>query len=205
MNPRRDDCASNLIVALTGASGISYGLQLLKHIGTARNKYEFVYVVYTENALRVARVEENVDLGNLLSLYKIDAVYSEKDIDAPIASSSNLICSDMVIIPASLNTIAKVANGVQDNLVTRTACNILRLKRKLIVVFRETPLSTIDLRNLLRLATAGATILPASPAFYPRPKSVEDMLNFIAGKVFDVLGIYHNIYPRWNSFSSGQS
>lgn len=202
MNPRRDDLDSTLVIALTGASGILYGLRLLKHIDVARRKYNYIHVIYTENASRVASVEEKIDLRSHLQTYEVDHIYSENDIDAPIASSSRLINSDMIIIPASLNTIAKIANGIQDNLVTRTACNILRLRRRLVVVLRETPLSIIDLRNLLKLATAGAIILPASPALYPRPKSVDDIIDFIVGKVLDVLNIDHDVYPRWKiSFS----
>ncbi|MEM1832446.1 MAG: UbiX family flavin prenyltransferase [Desulfurococcaceae archaeon] len=202
MNPRRDDHDSLLIVALTGASGISYGLRLLKYTNVIRRKYDLIYVVYTENATRVASVEEKIDLRNYLLSCEVDKVYSENDLDAPIASSSRLISSDMVIIPASLNTIAKIANGIQDNLVTRTACNILRLRRKLIIVPRETPLSTIDLRNLLKLSIAGAIILPASPALYPRPRTIDDIVDFIVGKVLDVLNIDHNIYLRWGTSST---
>ncbi|MEM0001268.1 MAG: UbiX family flavin prenyltransferase [Desulfurococcaceae archaeon] len=202
MNPRRDDHDSLLIVALTGASGISYGLRLLKYTNVIRRKYDLIYVVYTENATRVASVEEKIDLRNYLLSCEVDKVYSENDLDAPIASSSRLISSDMVIIPASLNTIAKIANGIQDNLVTRAACNILRLRRKLIIVPRETPLSTIDLRNLLKLSIAGAIILPASPALYPRPRTIDDIVDFIVGKVLDVLNIDHNIYLRWGTSST---
>ncbi|MEM1618243.1 MAG: UbiX family flavin prenyltransferase [Desulfurococcaceae archaeon] len=187
-----------IVVALTGASGIAYGIKLLEHRALLRRAYGEVYVVYSENAARVARFEENMDLKDYLSRLDVDAVYFSQDVDAPLASSSRLVNTDMVIIPASLNTIAKVANGIQDNLITRVACNVLRLKGKLVVVLRETPLSIIDLSNLYRIAQAGAVVLPASPALYPKPRTVDEVVDFIVGKVLDVLGVDHNLYRRWD-------
>lgn len=190
---------NSLVVALTGASGIVYGLRLLEQLPVLKKKYAEVYAVYSENAQRVALAEEGLDLAEHLLKLGVDSVYSWKDIDAPIASSSRLVNSDMVIIPASLNTIAKIANGIQDTLVTRAACNILRLRRKLIIVVRDTPLSPIDLRNLYKLAIVGAIVLPAIPAFYPRPRSVDEVINFVVGKVMDVLGLEHKLYEKWKS------
>lgn len=187
----------SVVIALTGASGIAYGIRLLEHRTLLRNVYGEIYVVYSENAAKVAKVEEDIDLKDYLSRIDVSAVYSNQDLEAPLASSSRLVGSDMVIIPASLNTIAKVANGIQDNLITRIACNILRLRGKLVVVVRDTPLSLIDLRNLCKIAQAGAIVLPASPALYPRPQTLSELLDFIVGKVFDTLGIYHDLYRRW--------
>lgn len=198
MNPRRVDYKDALIVALTGASGVKLGLWFLKYIDIIREHYSYVYVVYTKNAERVARLEEDIDLREYLSTLDINGLYSSEEIDAPLSSTSRLVKSDMVIIPASLNTIAKVANGIQDNLVTRTACNILRLRRKLIVVVRETPLSIIDIRNLYILARANTHVLPATIALYPKPTKIEDVYDFIIGKVLDVLEIPHSLYQRWS-------
>ncbi|ACL10374.1 UbiX family flavin prenyltransferase [Desulfurococcus amylolyticus] len=189
---------SSLIIALTGASGISYGLSLLKKINVFKNKYSEVYVVYTFNAVKVALYEEGIDLLEFLKgLNGVKAVYPENDFSSELASSSNLVFTDMVIVPASMNTIAKIANGIQDNLVTRTASAVLRLRNKLVLVFRETPLSSIDLFNLYRLATAGAVVMPASPGFYIKPKSIEDTIDFIVGKILDALHVEHNLYKRW--------
>lgn len=188
---------NTLIVALTGASGIVYGLRLLEHLSVLKKKYGKVYALYSENAQKVALIEEGLNLADYLASLGVDAVFSWKNLDSPIASSSRLVNSEMVIIPASLNTIAKIASGVQDTLVTRVACNILRLRKTLVLVVRDTPLSPIDLRNLYRLAIAGAIVLPAIPAFYPKPKSVTDIVDFVVGKVMDVLGVEHELYKRW--------
>ena len=197
MNPRRVDEERTLVVALTGASGIVLGLRLLRYTDLLKKYYEHIYVVYTENATRVAMLEESLDLREYLRNLNVDAVYSGENLESPIASSSRLVYSDMVIIPASLNTVAKISSGIQDNLVTRAARNILRLRGRLVIVIRETPLSTVDLWNLYKLSREGATILPAMIAMYPKPKSVDDLLEFVVGKVLDVLGIPHSLYERW--------
>jgi 4-hydroxy-3-polyprenylbenzoate decarboxylase len=197
MTPRRSD-GRKLVVGLSGASGLVYGLRLLENIRFARVLYGRVFVVYTDNAAKIARLEEGVDLvSHLRGLEGVDGVYHSNDLSSPLASSSNLVSTDMVIAPASMSTIARIAQGVQDNLLTRVAAGVLRLGNKLVVVPRETPLSTIDLRNLYLLSEAGAVVLPAMPAFYIKPKSVEDLVLFIVGKVFDALGVEHSLYPKW--------
>jgi 4-hydroxy-3-polyprenylbenzoate decarboxylase len=197
MTPRRSD-GRKLVVGLSGASGLVYGLRLLENIRFARVLYGRVFVVYTDNAAKIARLEEGVDLvSHLRGLEGVDGVYHSNDLSSPLASSSNLVSTDMVIAPASMSTIARIAQGVQDNLLTRVAAGVLRLGNKLVVVPRETPLSTIDLRNLYLLSEAGAVVLPAMPAFYIKPKSVEDLVLFIVGKVLDALGVEHSLYPKW--------
>ncbi len=179
-----------------------YGLRLLDNIRFARVLYGRVFVVYTDNAAKIARLEEGVDLvSHLRGLEGVDGIYHSNDLSSPLASSSNLVSTDMVIAPASMSTIARIAQGVQDNLLTRVAAGVLRLGNKLVVVPRETPLSTIDLRNLYLLSEAGAVVLPAMPAFYIKPKSVEDLVLFIVGKVFDALGVEHSLYPKWGEAS----
>ncbi|NAZ26656.1 MAG: UbiX family flavin prenyltransferase [Thermogladius sp.] len=201
MTPRRSD-GRKLVVGLSGASGLVYGLRLLDNIRFARVLYGRVFVVYTDNAAKIARLEEGVDLvSHLRGLEGVDGIYHSNDLSSPLASSSNLVSTDMVIAPASMSTIARIAQGVQDNLLTRVAAGVLRLGNKLVVVPRETPLSTIDLRNLYLLSEAGAVVLPAMPAFYIKPKSVEDLVLFIVGKVFDALGVEHSLYPKWGEAS----
>lgn len=197
MSPRRVDHRRALVVGLTGASGITLGLKLLSYSDLLRTLYESIYVLFTENAVKIAKVEENIELVSYLKSTSIDGFYSEKDLMSPLASSSNTVNTDMVVIPASLNTIAKIANSIQDNLLVRVACNILRLRQKLVLVVRETPLSALDLRNLYRLSITGAVVLPATFAMYIRPKNIEEVIDFIVGKVLDVLGVKHNIYKRW--------
>ena len=189
-----------LVVGITGASGSIYAIRFLDQCRLLREKYEEVSVVYTRFSQVVFREELGVDLEEILQGNTcIDNVYREDDWDSPLASSSNLVDYEGVIIPSSMNTVAKLANSIQDNLLLRIFSSLLRLRRKVVIVFRETPLSLIDLKNLYVLARAGAIILPASPAFYEKPLKIDDLVNFIVGKVLDVLNISHNLYKRWRS------
>jgi 4-hydroxy-3-polyprenylbenzoate decarboxylase len=193
-----------LIIGITGASGIVYALKLIDQCPLLRRKYEYIDVIITNSSKLVARYESGInDLYEYIASNKcINSVYEENQLDSPLASSSRLIDSEMVIVPASLNTIAKLANSIQDNLLLRTASSIIRLHNRLIIVVRETPLSSIDLRNLYILSNQGVVILPASPAFYIMPKTIDDLVLFIIGKILDVLGIRHELYKRWSGTTS---
>lgn len=127
-----------------------------------------------------------------------DICYEDDDMFAPPSSGSCLIDA-MIIIPCSMSTIGKIANGIADTLITRAASVFIKEGRKLIIVPRETPVSAIMLENELKLARLGVTILPANPGFYSNPKSVEDIVNFIIGKVLDQLNQEHQLFTRWGS------
>lgn len=189
----------SLIIGITGASGAIYPITLLRALDILRKRYDKVVVIYTPNAEIVAEQELGRKLGEELSAYRAKGVevYRSDDFSAPSMSSSSLVNADMVIAPASVNTIAKLAQGIQDNALTRGAIGVLRMGGKLVLVVRETPLSTIDLRNLYALSSIGAIILPASPGFYHNPQALDDLVMFVVGKVLDVLGIEHNLYRRW--------
>ncbi len=184
------------VVAITGASGTIYGLRTVEEL----SKISRVDVVITKEALKVSEYEclPSKDLiDRIRSVAK--NLYFEEEIDAPPSSSSYLArVKGVAITPCSLTTLAKIASGIADNLVTRTAINALRIRKPLILLIRETPLGVIELRNMLSAAEAGAIILPASPGFYNLPMSVDDMVNFIVGKVLDMLGVDHDIYRRWD-------
>lgn len=186
-----------VVVALTGASGLVYGLrllQVLKELGHSS------IAVYTSAAVEVAKHEcLGTNFVEVIGGYA-DAVYSDTDLWAPISSSSNVPDAG-VVIPCSLHTLSEIARGGNSGLVARVANNILRLRRPLVLVVRETPLSLPDLRNMVAASEAGATILPASPAFYVMPSSVGEMIDFIVGKVLDVLGVEHELYKRWGKIS----
>ena len=187
-----------LIIGISGASGTIYAHRLVAYDDLLRKKYDRIYVIETSYARKIAAYE----IGYPISAYAEKRgipVFSEKDMDSPLASSSNLVNHDMVIVPCSLNTAAKLSHGIQDNLLLRTASSIIRLRQRLVLVIRETPLSRIDLGNLYRLAEAGAIVLPASPGFYHKPRELKDLIDFIVGKILDVLGVEHNIYRRWKA------
>lgn len=120
-----------------------------------------------------------------------------------LASTSSIHdFNSMVIIPCSLKTLALIANSIQSNLLTRTALNFLRLRKPLILVIRETPITTLDLLNMLKASIAGSVIFLASPAFYNDPKNVRDIVDYIVGKVLDLLNIKNDLYKRWDGAES---
>ncbi|MFH2106920.1 MAG: UbiX family flavin prenyltransferase [Candidatus Micrarchaeota archaeon] len=176
----------HLIVAITGASGIAYGTRLVEALKKLKASHS---VIISEGARKVAEAEGQ-------KLPKSD--YSEKEIGAPSASGSHKV-DGMIICPCSLKTLGEIANGVGENLVTRSAEVMLKERRKLVLVVRETPLSYIAIKNMETVTVAGAVILPASPGFYHNPKSINDLLDFVVGKTLDQFGIEHALFKRWKS------
>ena len=183
---------TKLVIGMSGASGIIYGVRFLQVL---RELNVETHVVLTNSALRVAKIEHDLSKEDIIKL--ADKYYDIDDMTAPIASGS-FIHDGMVIIPCSMKTLAGLAHGYTDNLLLRAADVTLKERRKLILVPRETPLSVIHIKNLLTLAEAGAIILPAMPAFYHKPKTIDDLINHIVGRVLDQLGIAHNLYRRWS-------
>jgi 4-hydroxy-3-polyprenylbenzoate decarboxylase len=181
-----------LIVAVTGASGITYALHFLN---SAKQHNIEVYLIITDAGKKVA-FHEIGDIKQLTSL--ASRVYTPEEISADIASGSYLI-DGMVIIPSSMKTIAALANGLSDNLVTRAADVQLKEKRPLILVPRETPLHAIHFENMAKLSNLGAIVLPAMPGFYHNPKTISDLTSFISGKILDQLGVKNQMYRRWGS------
>ena len=175
-------------MAITGASGIIYGIRLLEELEGEKA------LMITETAKRILEAETAYTVEQVTEL--ADAVYHEDELFAPVASGSHRFDA-MIICPCSESTLAKIASGIADNLVTRAAAVCMKEHRKLVLVPRETPQSPIMLRNSLRLAEDGAVILPASPGFYPKPQTVEDLVNFLVGKILDQLGQPHELFKRW--------
>ena len=187
----------SLVVAITGASGSIYGVRFLESI---LEHYDRIYLAVSENAATVIRTELGIasaDVEALLGKHheKVE-MCSPRDLTAPPASGS-VSSEGMVIIPCSMGTAGRIASGVSNDLVTRAADVCLKERRKLILVVRETPLNLIHLRNLTLLAEAGATILPASPAFYTKPKTVEDMVEFVVARVMQQIELKHPRSPEW--------
>ena len=178
-----------VLAAITGASGIIYGerlVEVLYSMGLLDG------VIVSSAALNVARIE----LGRELRIPDDILVFKDSDFSSPYASSSGLP-DCMAIVPASMNTIAKIAWGVSDNIVARAALGMLRLRRKLVLAPRESPLGVVELENLVKLAKSGAIIVPACPGFYTRPRSINDLIDFVVGKILDSLVIENTLYKRW--------
>ena len=195
-----------ICLALTGASGMPYGLRLLDCLLAAGCK---VQLLYSQAAQVVARQEMAVDLPSRPSEAKAAllarfphadpdklAVYGREEWFAPVASGSNPPDA-MIICPCSMGTLAAIAQGLADNLIERAPDVVLKEGRKLVLVPRETPFSAIHLENMLRLSRVGAVILPPSPGFYQHPQSVQDIVDFVVARVLDQIGVPHALMQRW--------
>jgi 4-hydroxy-3-polyprenylbenzoate decarboxylase len=190
---------SDYVIGITGASGSIYGIRLIRELGLRKHK---VNVVITSAGKKVMHEElqvSSLDQMDKLGLSEISdqiKIWENDNFEAPFMSGSNAP-EAVIIIPCSAGKLAAVANGISGNLLERIADVALKERRQLILVIRETPLSLIHLENMVKVAKAGAQILPAMPAFYHHPKTVDDMINFVVGKVLNFLRIEHNLFKGW--------
>jgi len=189
-----------ILVAITGASGSIYGLRLLEEL--LRGGHQ-VTLVASQSGLEVCRYETGVELEDAAGLRQRwgvpDAgltIRAATDLWAPEASGS-AAPDAMVIAPCSMGTVGRIASGVSGNLIERAADVMLKEHRPLLLLPRETPFSTIHLENLLKLSRCGARIIPAMPGFYHRPASVNELVDFVVGKLLDQLGVEHQLFRRW--------
>jgi 4-hydroxy-3-polyprenylbenzoate decarboxylase len=198
---------SDLVLAITGASGSAYGVRLLETLLRAGRT---VHLAVSPAAAEVLwhEADRRIDLrafhlrdllGREPEADWLERVkyHDHRDFRAGIASGS-FLTGGMVICPCSMGTIAAIAHGLSQNLIHRAADVHLKEKRKLILVPRETPLHLVQLRNLTACAEAGAVVLPAMPAFYQKPQSIDDLINFVVGRICDQLGVEHRLVPRWS-------
>ena len=183
---------SRIVVGISGASGAPYAERLLTVLTSdpLRERVQLA-VVLSSTAQEVWAHECTRELASFGV-----PVYGGRDYRAPFASGSSAPDA-MVVVPASMSSIARIAQGISDNLLTRAADVALKERKKLIVVPRETPYSEIHLKNMLELTRAGALIMPASPSFYGRPGSVNDLLDTVVGRLCDHLGLAHALTRRW--------
>ena len=180
-----------IVVGITGASGSVYAVRL---IDVLRKQGIEVHAVITDSGQRVLDYECGVTMEELSR--RVDVLYPNADVGAAIASGSFRMDA-MVVLPCSMKTAGAIAHGVTDDLLTRAADVTLKEGRRLLLVPRETPMHEIHLENLLRLARAGAVIMPAAPGFYHRPETLDDLVNMMVGKILDRLGIEAELFPRW--------
>jgi 4-hydroxy-3-polyprenylbenzoate decarboxylase len=182
-----------LVIAITGASGVIYGKRLLEVLRTKKIE---THLVISKAAEKIIKHELGTTKEPIEKL--ANHVHGVDDWSVPIVSGS-FKTDGMVIVPCSMKTLAGIANGFAENVILRAADVVLKERRKLVIVPRETPLNSIHLQNMLYLARQGISIVPAIPAFYHNPKSVDDLIDFVVGKVLDLLGINHSLYKRWHS------
>ncbi len=196
----------HIFIALTGASGSMYGLRLAEQL--VLNSVQVTFCASCSGAA-VCREETGLDLsgdlekaqrrlGEHLEISSGVTLVHPDDLFCPVASGSSAP-DGMVVVPCSMGTLARIAVGVSGNLIERCADVMLKERRPLLLVPRETPLSDIHLENMLKLSRSGARIVPAMPAFYSHPDSILDLVDFVVGKILDQLGIDNDLYTRWGS------
>ncbi len=196
---------SGVSVALTGASGLQYGLRLVQTLAEAG---ETVHLLVSDAARVVAGLETDTPLPRrdgelhrtLTTTLAIDParlhVYSDQQWTSPLASGS-AAPRRMVVCPCTTGTLAAIAGGHSDSLIERAADVVIKEQGRLVVVPRETPLSAIHLEHMLSLARLGVVVLPANPGFYHRPQGVEELIDFVVARILDHLGVVHDLGPRW--------
>lgn len=180
-----------LIVAITGASGVVYGIRALEVLKKLQVETHLIVSEWGEKNIKIETDRTPEYVRSLATRY-----YEDDNMAAPVSSGS-FKTDGMAVIPCSMKTLASVANGFDDSLVSRAAGVCLKEQRKLVLVPRETPLSKIHLENMAALADAGAVILPAMPGFYHRPKTMDEMIDHVVGKVLDQFNIDHGLFKRW--------
>jgi flavin prenyltransferase len=180
-----------LVVGITGSSGVIYGIKLLEVLLKIKIETHLIISQWGERNVQI-ETDKSVEFVKSLAT----RIYNNDDMAAPISSGS-FKTDGMAIVPCSMKTLSSIANGYDDSLVSRAAGVCIKESRRLVIVPRETPLSKIHLQNMIRLADIGVIVLPAMPGFYQKPKSMDDLITHIAGKILDQFGIEHNIYRRW--------
>src|SRR5659263_140831 len=183
---------NEIIIGMSGASGIPYGIRILEALKQMKGCK--THLVISESAKQLIKIETDYSLRAVENLG--DNVYDDHDFTAPIASGSHR-SKGMIIAPCSMKTLASIASGMTDTLISRAADCCLKEKRPLILMTRETPLNLIHIDNMKKATEAGACILSACPAFYPKPKTLDDIIDFMAGRALDLFDIDHTLYRRW--------
>lgn len=190
-----------LVVGVTGASGGIYAIRFLRQ---AIQHFTELYLIATDQAIQVFQTELGLEISRetLTAEQLLGASYSgvrvlqPRDYFSPPASGS-FRHDGMVIIPCSMGTLGRIAQGISDDLLTRSADVCLKERRPLILVVRETPFNLVHLRNMVQACEAGATILPANPSFYTRPQTVEAVVDTVIARVLQQLGVAHHLVPEW--------
>ncbi|WML34679.1 flavin prenyltransferase UbiX [Clostridium sp. OS1-26] len=188
-----------IVIGITGASGSIYAIKLTEEL---LKRGIFVHIICTENGKKVMNFETSIDINEwvkeLKENYNNVKLENINDLFSGVASGSFKFDA-MIILPCSMGTLAEISTGLAKNLLCRAADVALKENRRLIIVPRETPLNAIHLENMLKLSKLGVTILPAMPGFYHKPESMEDLINFVVGKILDSLSIENILFKKWES------
>ena len=180
-----------ILVGMTGASGVIYGVRLIEELIKANIE---THIVLSEEAKKILEYETRYKTKEIEKLAQVN--YDNNDLFAA-PSSGSFELDGMIISPCSIKSLSSIANGYCNNLISRSAICCLKEERKLVLVLRETPLDLACIKNIQYAKLGGAVILPAMPAFYNSPKNIDDLINFIVGKIFDQFKINHNLYDKW--------
>ena len=195
------DCPLRLVIAITGATGAVYGVRLLQHlkqIPRADGRPLETHLVISDAAVLTLHQETGLQRKEVEALAHV--VHKQNNIGAAIASGS-FQADGMVIAPCSMKTLAAVAHGLSDNLIARAADVMLKERRRLILMVRETPFNLAHLRNMTAVTEMGGIIFPPLPSFYHQPKTIDEMVDHTVARVIDLFGISHNLAPRWNGMN----
>jgi 4-hydroxy-3-polyprenylbenzoate decarboxylase len=188
-----------IIIGITGASGAMYSVRVIELLAAADVEVHLTVSTLGKrllfDELGMKRIDPEALTGGKAHLL---TVHSDNDLGAAIASGS-FLHQGMIIVPCSANTLGKIAAGITDNLVQRTAAVTLKERRRLVLAYRESPMSHIDILNMQRLSEAGAIIAPLAPGFYMLPRTIGDLVDFMAGKLLDLVGVPHELNTRWES------
>jgi len=187
----RDSKKKRVIIGITGASGVIYGIEMLRELS---KKDLETHLIISESGKKNISFETDYSVAEVESMS--DKIYDNDDLAAPPASGS-FLTNGMIVAPCTIKTLSGIANSYSDNLIVRTADVVLKEKRKLVLMVRETPLHKGHLNLMSTAADMGAHILPPIPSFYHHPKTIEDIIRQTIGKVFDYLGIEHDLFERW--------
>jgi 4-hydroxy-3-polyprenylbenzoate decarboxylase len=191
--------ARRLIVAVTGATGTVYGLRLLEVLRPIADIETHLLI----SDAGVLSLHQELDMSRKQLEALADATYSVRDVGATLASGA-FATEGMIVAPCSMKTLAAIAHGLSDNLITRAADVVLKERRRLVLMVRETPFNLAHLRNMTAVTEMGGIVFPPLPAFYQRPRSIAEMVDHTVGRVLDLFGVAHGLTPEWNGLKAGE-
>jgi flavin prenyltransferase len=185
-----------LIIGITGASGVIYGIRLLEVL--KKNKDVETHLIISEAGEEIIKYETDWELKKVRAL--ADVCYANDDIGSRLSSGS-FKRDGMIIAPCSMKTLSALANSYCDNLIARAADITLKERKRLVLLARETPLHLGHLRNMVKVTEMGAVVFPPVPAFYHKPQTIQDLIDYTTGRVLDIFDIKHNLLPRWSGLA----